>query len=480
MSPAPDLRVFLDQLRAGDELIEIHRATRTDGEISAIVKEVEPAGAPAVLFHNVVGSDLPVVAGVFGTRSRIASAVGQPQYGLLEHALTLIEEGGPAPVTVARDVAPVQQIVQDAEDVELARLPFGVHSKDDAGTYITSGVVLARDDLTGTINTGMYRMMITGRRTLTVNAAPDHDLGRVIARARAAGRPVEIAIVIGHHPAYAIASQLKNPTSVDTHELVGALLGAPLRVTPGATVDLPIPADAEIVLEGRVDPTNMEAEGPFGEFSYYYGSAQAPVCTVTAVTRRADAIFHDLHPTHAEHRCLWLFPGREARLLQAVRRSVPGVRDVRIPFMGGSLSAYIQVEKQKQADGTQAILAALASDHFIKHVYVVDEDIDIHDDQQVLWALNVRFQAGRDLMVLPNQKGIRMDPSARRVNPESATELVTDKLGFDATRPFFPAFPDRADRPVAAYADVNLASFLDENDLDRVQSWLSFRQGAGE
>lgn len=480
MSPAPDLREFLDQLRATNDLIEIHRPTRTDGEISAVVKEVEPAGAPAVLFHDVVDSDLPVVAGVFGTRARIASAVGQPRQGLLDHALEIINAGGPPPQTVPRDDAPVQQLVQEAEEVDLGPLPFGVHSRDDAGNYITSGVVLARDDLTGTINTGMYRMMITGHNTLTVNAAPDHDLGRVFARARAAHRLVEIAIVIGHHPAYAIASQLKNPASVDTHELVGALLAAPLRVTPGATVDLPIPADAEIVLEGRVDPADMEAEGPFGEFSYYYGSAKAPVCTVTAITRREDAIFHDLHPTHAEHRCLWLFPGREARLLEAVRRSVPGVRDVRIPFMGGSLSAYIQVEKRKQTDGTQAILAALACDHFIKHVYVVDEDIDIHDDEQVLWALNVRFQAGRDLMVLPNQKGIRMDPSARRVDPGSAAELVTDKLGFDATRPFYPGFPDRADRPVAAYADVDLGAFLDEKELQRVQTWSSFRDGAGE
>ncbi|WP_256840076.1 UbiD family decarboxylase [Ornithinimicrobium faecis] len=480
MTPSHDLRGFLDRLRATGELIEVRHPTRTDGEISAVVKEVEPAGAPAVLFHDVIGSDLPVVAGVFGTRERIASAVGQPRAGLLDHALNVIDGGGPPPQTVEREDAPVQQVVISGDHVDLAQLPFGVHSKDDAGNYITSGVVLARDDLTGTINTGMYRMMITGRNTLTVNAAPDHDLGRVFARARIANRSVEIAIVLGHHPAYAIASQLKNPTSVDTHELVGALLDGPLRVTPGATIDLPIPADAEIVLEGRVDPADMEGEGPFGEFSYYYGSAQAPVCTVTAVTRREDAIFHDLHPTHAEHRCLWLFPGREARLLEAVRRTVPGVRDVRIPFMGGSLSAYIQVEKRKQTDGTQSVLAALAADHFIKHVYVVDEDIDIHDDEQVLWALNVRFQAGRDLMVLPNQKGIRMDPSARRVNPDSAAELVTDKLGFDATRPFYPTFPERADRPVAAYEDVNLADFLDETDLERVQRWSTFRKAAGE
>src|SRR5699024_4637945 len=150
----------------------------------------------------------------------------------------------------------------------------------------------------------------------------------------------------------------------------------------------------------------------------YYGSAQAPICTVTAITRRSDAIFQDLHPTHAEHRCLWLYPGREARLLEAVRWSFSGVQDVRMPFMVGSFSAYVQVEKRKQSDATQAILAVLACDHFVKHVYVVDEDIDIHDDEQVLWALNVRFQAGRDLMVLTDQKGIRMDPSARRVDPD--------------------------------------------------------------
>lgn len=474
-----DLRSLLQHLRDAGDVVDVTRPVRTDGEMSAVVKALEPAGAPAVYFHDVVGSELPSVAGVFGTRARIAAALGKPVEVVLEEALRVIAEGGLEPQWVEQAQAPVHQVVSD-EAPSLEELPVSTHSRGDAGKYLTSGVVLARDDVSGQINTGMYRMMVTGHNTVTINAAPDHDLGKVFSRAHAQGRSVDVAIVIGHHPAYAIASQLKNPPDIDTHRLVGGLTGEGLRVVQGRTIDLPIPADAEIVLEGTVDPTDRQSEGPFGEFSYYHGSAVAPVFTMTALTRREDAIFQDLHPTHAEHRCLWLYPGREARLLEAVRRSVPTVRDVRIPFMGGSFSAYISVNKRKESEATQAILAALAADHFLKHVYVVDDDIDIHDDQQVLWAVNVRFQAGRDLMVLPNQRGIRMDPSARPVIPGQASEFRTDKLGFDATIPHHPPFPERADLPLEQYADIELGQYLDREARERVERWDGIRAQVGE
>jgi 2,5-furandicarboxylate decarboxylase 1 len=312
----------------------------------------------------------------------------------------------------------------------------------------------------------MYRIMVTGPNTMTINAAPDHDLGRIFAAAAQRGTDVDISVAVGHHPAYFVASQLKNPVHVDTHRVAGALLGTALRVTPAVTVDLEAPADAELVLEGVVHPTERTSEGPFGEFTYYYGAAQAPVCTVTAIRRRSDAIFHDLHPTHDEHRCLWLFPGREARLLEAVRRVVPGVTQVRIPFHSGSLTAYASVRKTREGDGRQAILATLATDHFIKHVVVVDDDIDIHDDAAVLWASQVRAQATTDLLVLPGMKGIRMDPSAR---PAGETgDRLTDKTGLDATRPVHTPFPDRADLPYRGFEKLDLNGYLQEADRERV------------
>jgi 2,5-furandicarboxylate decarboxylase 1 len=396
--------------------------------------------------------------GLFGSRRRIAEALGCDVDDAMDHVLRVM--AGPLPEPVEVDEAPVHDVVVSGKDVDLGDLPFGLHSKSDAGPYITSGVVLARDPQTGNLNTGMYRMMITGRNTISVNAAPDHDLGRIFATAREAGQQVPIAIVLGHHPAYAIASQLKNPPAIDVHALTGGLLGAPLAVAPAISIDLPVPARAEIVLEGVVDPRDRVNEGPFGEFSYYYGAADAPQCEITAITRRDDAFFHDLHPTHAEHLCLWLFPGREARLLEAVRRAVPAVKSVRIPFYGGALSAYLQVAKRREGDGKQAILAAFAADHFLKHVTVVDEDVDLRDDRQVLWALNVRFQADRDLMSFGHAKGIRMDPSAQRLETSYGVDTVTAKLGFDATVTLDPQFPERADLPHPGFEELDLSRYL--------------------
>lgn len=465
MNPAPDLRSYLTTLRTThpNSLMEVSRAVTAGEEISSVVKALEPYGAPAVMFENVKDSPLPVLMGLFGTRARIAEAIGTTPDDALDHVLSL--QAPDYPVARVAGSAPVQEVVVTCDDVDLGDLPFATHSRDDAGAYITAGVVLAKHPVTGKINTGMYRLMITGKNTITVNAAPDHDLGRIFAAARELGQSVPIAVVIGHHPAYAIASQLKNPATIDAHELAGALLREPLQVVSGVSVDLEVPAGAEIVLEGIVDPGHRVEEGPFGEFSYYYGAAAAPVCTVTAVTRRSDAIFQDLHPTHAEHLCLWLFPGREARLLEAVRRAVPTTKAVRIPFYGGSFSAYLSVSKLRDGDGKQALLAAFAVDHFLKHVIVVDEDIDVNDDTAVLWSLNVRFQAERDLLRIPEAKGIRMDPSARQFKTFRGTDTTTDKLGFDTTRPLAPEFPVRADLPHPGFESISLSDYLGADDI---------------
>lgn len=474
-----DLRGFLRDLEAADPgaLITVEREVDPEFELSAVVKALEPYGAPAVRFERVKGGGMPVVAGLYGTRRRIALALGKDVGEVVGFALDAIRHPIPASPVAS---APVHEVVERGEAVDLTTLPFGVHSRDDAGRYITSGVTLARDQETGKLNTGMYRMMVLDRNHISVNAAPDHDLGRIISRAAERGEDVPIAIVIGHHPAYAIGSQLKHGTDVDSHEVTGALLGRPLDVVQGVSVDLQVPAYAEIVLEGVIHARDLVQEGPFGEFTYYYGAARAPRCTITAITRRADALFNDLHPTHAEHRCLWLFPGREARLLEAVRASVPTVRDVRIPFHGGSLSAYISIEKRHEADGRQALLAAFSRDHFLKHVVVVDPDVDVFDDREVLWALNVRFQADRDLVRLDHAKGIKMDPSATRLGSADRPDVVTAKLGFDATKPVTTAFPERADLVPPGFDHLDLAEYLDTATSARLGSFARVATAVSE
>lgn len=472
-----DLRGFLEQLKREEELMRVRREVAPGEELVSVVKALEPYGAPAVMFESVRGTEWPVLMGTFGTRGRLARAFGVPKTELLEHVLRLQRSALPEPVRV--DAAPSQEVVVRGDDVDLSALPFATHSRSDAGAYITAGVVLAREPRTGKLNTGMYRMMVTGDRTITVNAAPDHDLGRIFAAARETGEKVPVAIVIGHHPAYLTASQLKNTVEVDSHDLAGGLLGEGLRVVDGVTVDLPLPADAELILEGVVDPGDMLQEGPFGEFSYHYGEAKAPVCEITAVTHRRDPVFLDLHPTHAEHLCLWLFPGREARLLESVRRSVPGTVDVRIPFHGGSFSAFISVRKRKEGDGKQAILAAFASDHFLKKVIVVDDDIDVHDTDRVLWASQVRFQADQDLLQLDRVKGIRMDPSADQFFTPIGSDTLTSKLGLDATRSLL-GFPEQADLPHPGFETLDVSDYLGPEAMASVREAKRMRERFAE
>jgi 2,5-furandicarboxylate decarboxylase 1 len=223
------------------------------------------------------------------------------------------------------------------------------------------------------------------------------------------------------------------------------------------------------VLEGVIDTGKWIDEGPFGEFTYYYGEASVPVCTVTAVTHRTDAILLDLHPTHNEHRCLWLFPGREARLLQTLRSSVPAVEAVRIPLHGAALSAYIAIDGTAEGDARRAILLALGADNFLKHVVAVNTDIDIGDDHRVLWALNVRFQGDRDLITLTGCRGIKHDPSAVRIGTGPRPHVLTTKLGFDATTPVATPFPERADLPPDGYDIVDLGAYLPIKTVERLK-----------
>lgn len=470
---SPNLQEYLSTLEESGELLRVRRQVTKGPEILSVVKALEPYGAPAVLFESVADSPWPVVMGTFGTRARLARSLGIDKGELVERAIQLPFEQLPEPITVS-NAASQEMVLQEAE-IDLKAMPFAQHSKSDAGEYITAGVVLARDPRTGKLNTGMYRMMVTSSHTITVNAAPDHDLGRIFAAARERQEKVPIAVIIGHHPAYLVGSQVKNTVAVDSHEIVGGLLNEALRVTPAVSVDLPVPADAEMILEGVVDPRDMLSEGPFGEFSYHYGEAKAPVCTITAVTHRRNPIFLDLHPTHAEHLCLWLYPGREARLLEGVRRSVPGAVVARIPFHGGSFSAYISVKKRKEGDGKQAILAAFATDHFLKNVIVVDADIDVLDTGRVLWAADVRVQADVDTLRLESMKGIRMDPSAKQFFTPIGSDTLTAKVGVDATRPLT-GFPEQADLPHPGFENLQFEAYLSPEDTAKIIERKGFRE----
>jgi 2,5-furandicarboxylate decarboxylase 1 len=457
LTAGPDLRSFIEEAAdAGEPVIRIERQVNPVHELSAVVKAFERQGNPILVFESVEGSELPVVDGVFGSRKRIALALGVDVRSLTEsyiERLALPLE--PELVAQARS-----QEVLNTDSVDLGALPICVHAPLDAGRYITSGVCLARDPGSGAVNSGIYRIMVKGKDRVTLSVDSGDDLARILTGARERGESVDVAIVVGGHPAIAVASQAKIPIEIDSLAVTGALLGTPLRVHGAVTVDLPVPADADVVIEGRVRTTPGEHEGPFGEFSYYYGESTGWVCDLTAVTHRSDALWLDIHPTHREHRILAFAPAHEARLLQALRASRAAVQAVHFPTESAGLIACISLRKRHDGEPRQIAMNAFSVDSLVKHVVIVDDDVDVTNPGEVAWALAVRVQADRDILMIPHAMGIAEDPSSygygSRIDPRG---LVT-KTAIDATMPLEADIPPRADALPDRYADLDPRDYL--------------------
>ena len=474
-APDEDLRSFLRRLRttSSDALISVRRRVDAVHELSEVSKRLERLGAPAVLFEDVAESEFPVVTGLFGTRQRIASILGVHPRCAVREALKRARD--PGSCRLVGD-APVHEVRHLHSEVSLASLPLPVHSRGDAGRYISSAVGLVRDPATGRVNFGIYRLMLVDDHTLTVNVVPGNRLGRILAKACSESRRVEAAFVIGAAPIFVLASQAGVGKERDCFELASALAGRTLSAAPAITVDLPVPAEAEIVLEGVIDPTRQMFDGPFGEFTSYPGASMAATCTVTAITHRNGAIYHDIHPTHREHRYLWLYPGREGWLLHQLSAIAPCVKEVVIPEFGAFLVAILAVAPEHVGDARQALLATLSCDNMVKIAVAVDTDIDVWDAAAVAWAIAVRSQSDRDLIVVGELSGVHNDPSSIAVGEQNRPDHVTAKLGVDATVPLRSAFPERSDLPAPAFEDLDLGGYVSAEVLRR----LGGRFGANE
>ena len=428
-SPVPTFRGWLERLEASGRLARARPGVPLRFTLAALAKRLD--GRRATYFPAPEAADgrrhsTPVVSGLVSTRAWIAEALGTDEAGLLDRYQRAIES--PLPCReVGRAEAPVQQEV--VRDVDLERdLPLPVHNEHDAGPYVTAGLVIAANPETGGRNVSINRLQAIGPDRLGILMLP-RDLHRFYDAAEARGEALPVAVAIGVDPATLLASQAIVPLDSDELEVAGALHGAPLPVVRCATNPVLAPADAEIVIEGRLLPHERAREGPFGEFPQYYGPAgDRPVLAVDAISRRRDAVFHTIVPAAMEHLLLGAIP-REASLLSLLRRSFPSVLDVHLPVGGVCrYHLYVQIRKRWDGEPRNVMMGAFAGHADVKQVVVVDEDVDVHDPQAVEWAVATRFQAGEDLVVVPGAQGSRLDPSAREGGR-------VDKMGLDATRP---------------------------------------------
>jgi len=419
--PVTTLRDWLDHLAARDRLAVIRPEVSLQFEIAAIAKRLD--GQKATLFPRPGGHTMPVISGLVSDRQWIADAMGVDSSEVLARFQDAVLNPLPWKEIMS---APVQEIVH--REVDLGKqLPLPTHNEHDNGAYITAGLCIARNPATGVQNVSLHRLQLSGPNRLGALLLPRHT-HMFYEMAERNGQPLDVAIVIGVDPLTLLSSQAIAPIDFDELTIAGALHGAPLPVVKCVTSELRVPAQAEIVIEGRVLPNVRELEGPFGEFPQYYSEpAKRHVIEVTAITQRKDAIFHTIVGGGLEHLLLGGIP-REATLLAHLRRSFPNVRDVHLAPGGVCrYHLYVQIAKRQEGEAKNVMMGAFAGHYDVKHVIVVDEDVDIHNPAEVEWAVATRFQADRDLVIVSESQGSKLDPSARNG--------VGAKMGIDATKP---------------------------------------------
>ncbi|WP_018262293.1 UbiD family decarboxylase [Methylobacterium sp. WSM2598] len=446
-APARSLRDWLGRLAESGRLSVARPGIGLRHEAAAVANRLD--GRSATLFPRPGGQDGTIVSGLVSSRAWMAEALGTSEDRLVSH----FQQACAAPLPWReQETGPAQEVVHRAGIDLLRLLPVPTLNEHDGGPYISAGLMISRDPETGAQNVAILRCQINGPDRIGVLVLPRHT-DHFYRRAEAAGRGLDVALVVGVDPACLLASQAIVPLGQDELEIAGALTGAPLPVVRCLTNPVRVPAEAEIVIEGRILPEVREPEGPFGEFPQYYGErARRHVMQVDAVTHRARPIFHMIVGGGLEHLLLGAIP-REATILATLRRSFPGVEDVHLSLGGvGRYHLYVKLRKTQEGEAKNVLLGAFAAHYDIKHAVVVDTDVDIHDPGEVEWAVATRFQADRDLVVVAQAQGSKLDPSAR--------DGVGAKMGLDATVPL-DAPPMKFTRiRVPGEAEVDLAAVI--------------------
>jgi 2,5-furandicarboxylate decarboxylase 1 len=410
------LRTYIQSLEKDDSLVVIDAPVSKRFEIAGILKQLEPR---PVLFTQVRESDFRVAGNLFSGKRPFASYFQIQPAQIIAAMSSAIASASP-PALWKNGTPPCQEVVDLAPDLD--QLPILFHCEGDGGHYISSGVFLAKHPAHGQ-NADFHRAMQFSKTEMAIRVVKGRHFDAFLQDQRA----LDVAVCVGLPPNILAAGATSVALGIDELTIANAL--EPFAVAPAKTVDVLVPAEAEFVLEGTVYADRRHEEGPFVDLTETQDVVRnEPVFVVKALTHRHHAIWHALLPGALEHKLLMGMP-REPTIFQSVNRVVRCL-DVHVNPGGCSwLHAIVQIEKQSEEDGRQAIAAAFAGHRSCKHVYVVDADVDIYDPLAVEWAMATRFQGDRDMVVLPRSPGSSLDPSSE---PETHN---TCRVGFDLTKP---------------------------------------------
>jgi 2,5-furandicarboxylate decarboxylase 1 len=412
------LRNFIDTLQKNGELTRITKPVSTEYEIASII---EALGEKPVFFEKIKESYMPVVAGLISSKDLIARAIGASKLELLPKLSAAIEK--PVPPKLVEN-APCQEMV--GRDVDLTKLPIMRFTEKDGGKYIDSAVAIVKDPETKNRNMCFHRLMLLDKNHFVPRIVEDRGTDSILKKA---GGELDIAFCVGNSASVLLAAATSLPKGVDELGMANAL--EPTEIVKCKTIDVEVPANCEIVLEGRITKEKT-TEGPFLDLTGIVDRArQQPVVEIKCVTHRKEPIFQTILAGRNEHKLLMGMP-KEPTIYNEVNK-VCQCKDVYITPGGCSwLHAVVQIVKKNPDDGKKAISAAFAGHHSLKHCVVVDEDINIYDPHDVEWAIATRFQADKNTVILSNQPGSSLDPSGDLSEGKKAT---TSKAGLDATIP---------------------------------------------
>ena len=433
------LRSFLEKLEDEKKLTRIKKPVSVDYEIANIIYSLDEQ---PVIFENVKGFDYPIFAGITSNREIIAKGLDTTKDKTLLKLVDALRN--PKEPTIV-DKAPCQEVVIDKPD--LNKIPILRHLKGDGGKYCSATVATIKDPDTGR-NVSYHRLMQIGNNKFTARLIKKRQTRTTYDKI---DEGLEMAVCFGNSVAVMVAASLGPPSGVDEFSIANALDKTDL--VKCKTKDLEVPADSEFVFEGRLT-RDLDKEGPFVDLTETRDfERQEPVFVIDCITHRKNAMYQALIPGRLEHKTLMGMP-KEPTIYNEVSKVVD-CKNVYVTMGGGSwLHSVVQIKKKNADDGRKAIEAAFEGHKSMKHVTIVDDDVDIYDSNAVEWAMATRFQGETDMIVKNDQSGSSLDPSGKH---EQGKKTLTTKIGFDCT---IPSNIDKKKYEVVKYKKVDIDDYL--------------------
>lgn len=431
---AKDMRDWIKELDAAGELLRIKKPVDPLHDMGALLWQ---SRQKALFFDSIMGyPGWRSIGQAPANLAQAALAFGVVLEGLIPEAARKLNALGSC--ALLKD-GPVKEAKYFGAEVDLRKLPVHIGGTKDAGPFITSGLCITKNPQTGRKNMSFHRLQVKGPNRTGILMVPRHT-SLNYRKYEEKGAPMPIAIMIGHHPMYYFAASTTGSYELDELELASSYLDEEVELVRCETIDLEVPAAAEIVLEAEVLPHYREPEGPFSEFQDYYiaGTGNNPVVDIKCVTMRKDAIFKNIQNGSEMEGCIYHKVPMSAQIFNRLK-NIGGYVDLKnVLILPGIFSLVVQMNCRYFDEAKNVLMGALSSDYLHPKVAIaVDEDVNIFNYGEILWAISTRVNPARDIIVIPNTRIHPMDPTGEEVAPpgEEAWQRRGSKVIIDATKP---------------------------------------------